>query len=207
MVSFHSAHGVCSYTLVVGTMCDVDGFDLQPGAPPPRDLSSDSQSNWFPFSSQAQFETADFLFKKAEMSRANVDTLMRLWAATLPDGRAPFLHHQDMLATIDAIDLGDIPWQSFSATYSGKVPPVSPPDWMLKEYTVYFRDPLSVVRSVISNPDFKGQFDYAPYRDFEDGIRRWTDVMSGDWAWQQAVRFILLFFHSPLTRVRLGCHQ
>ena len=123
------------------------------------------------------------------MSQADIDTLMRLWAATTPDGCAPFLNHQEMLTTIDAISLGDIPWQSFSAKYSGEVPPTNPPDWMSKEYTVYFRDPLSVVRSMISNPDFRGQFDYAPYREFEDGKRRWTDVMSGDWVWDQAVRF------------------
>ena len=40
---------------------------------------------------------------------------------------------------------------------------------------------------MIPNPEFKGQFDYAPYREFEDGTRRWTDVMSGNWAWKQAV--------------------
>ena len=92
-----------------------------------------------------------------------------------------------MLAKVDAIDVGDVPWESFSAKYSGTVPPANPPDWMLKEYTVYFRDPLAVARNMISNPEFKNQFDYAPYREFEDGVRRWTDVMSGDWAWKQAV--------------------
>jgi hypothetical protein len=127
------------------------------------------------------------------MSQADMDTLMRLWATTTSDGCAPFQNHQEMLATIDAINLGDIPWQSFSAKYSGDIPPADPPDWMLKEYTVYFRDPLSVVRSMISNPDFKGQFDYAPYREFEDGKRRWTDLMSGNWAWKQAVCFDLLY--------------
>ena len=88
------------------------------------------------------------------MSQGDTDTLMRLWAATTPDGHAPFLNHQEMVATIDAIKLGDIPWQAFSAKYSGEAPPTNPPDWMLKEYTVYFCDPLSVVRSMISNPDF-----------------------------------------------------
>ena len=132
------------------------------------------------------------------MSQGDTDTLMRLWAATTPDGYAPFLNHQEMLATIDAIDLGDIPWQSFLVKYSGDIPPTNPPDWMLKEYTVYFRDPLSVVRSMIANPDFRGQFDYSPYMEFEDGKRRWTDVMSGDWAWKQAVRF-----HSILMILRL----
>jgi hypothetical protein len=137
-----------------------------------------------------QFETADFLFKKAEMSQADVDTLMRLWAATTSDGCAPFQNHQEMLETIDGINLGDIPWQSFSAKYSGEVPPDNPPDWMLHRYTVYFRDPLSVIRSMISNPDFKDQFDYAPYREFEGGQRRLTDLMSGNWAWKQAVRSV-----------------
>ena len=122
------------------------------------------------------------------MSHADVDTLMRLWATTTLDGRAPFSNHQEMLATVDAIDVGDVPWQSFSAKYSGVVPPTNPPDWMLKEYTVHFRDPLAVVRNMISNPGFKNQFDYAPYQEFEDGVRRWTELMSGDWAWDHAVR-------------------
>ena len=178
-----SAANMLTYPTVAGTPCDVDGFDITPGMLP----QNNSQPSWFPFKSQVQFEVADFLFKKVEMSQADVDTLMRLWAATSSDGHAPFLNHGDMLATIDAIQLRDIPWQNFSAKYSGDVPPVNPPDWMLKEYTAYFRDPLCIIRSMISNPDFKGQFDYTPYREFEDGTRRWTDIMSGDWAWKQAV--------------------
>jgi Plavaka transposase len=164
----------------------VDGYDLEPGAAPPNH-SGGSQPDWSPFTSQVQFETADFLFKKVEMSHADTDTLMRLWATTTPDGCAPFSNHQEMLSTVDAIDAGDIPWQSFSAKYSGTAPPTNPPDWMLKEYTVYFRDPLAVVRSMVSNPEFKNQFDHAPYREFEDGVRRRTDLMSGDWAWEHAV--------------------
>ena len=164
---------------LTGTPCDVDGYDLAPGTLP-QDRSGSLRPEWSPFASQVQFETADFLFKKVEMSQADTDTLMDLWAATTPDGRAPFRNHQEMLTTIDAIEVGDVPWQSFSAKYSGEIPPTNPPDWMSKDYTVYFRDLLSVVRSIISNPDFKGQFDYAPYREFEDGKRRWTDVMSGD---------------------------
>ena len=74
-----------------------------------------------------------------------------------------------------------------SAKYSGAVPLDNVPDWMVGEYTVFFRDPLSVVRSMISNLDFKGQFDYAPYREFEGGQRRLEDLMSGNWAWNQAV--------------------
>ena len=191
---------------VTGTPCDADGYDLEPGTAP-QDHSGSSQPDWSPFSSQTQFETADFLFRKAEMSQADIDILMRLWATTTSDGSTPFQNHQEMLATIDAIDIGDIPWQSFSATYCGEVPPENPPDWMLKEYTVFFRDPLSVVRSMISNPDFDGQFDYAPYTEFEGGKRRWSDLMSGNWAWKQAVRNIPHILVMVMTHCTSGYHQ
>jgi hypothetical protein len=97
------------------------------------------------FCSQAQFETADFLFKKAEMSQGNVDILMELWASTTEDGDAPFQDHQEMLVAIDTIDNGDTPWQTFNASYSGMRPPGDPPDWMLKEFTIFVRDLLTVV--------------------------------------------------------------
>lgn len=123
------------------------------------------------------------------MSQGNVDVLMHLWASTAADRRAPFENHQEMLTTIDSIQEGDAPWHSFSANYSGVHPPNNPPDWMVKEYTVYHRDPLAVIRNMISNPAFNGQFDYSPYMEFEDEYRRRSDVMSGDWAWQQAASF------------------
>jgi hypothetical protein len=171
---------------IIGTPCDPDGYDLERGAPP-KTQPGETPPSWSPFDSQAQFETADFLFKKAEMSRGNIDILMELWATTTGDGQAPFRDHREMLATIDAINGGDAPWQSFIASYSGTKPPNDPPDWMLKNYTVFFRDPLAVVRSIIANPDFDGQFDYAAYTEFEGGKRRWSDLMSGKWAWKQAV--------------------
>ena len=179
-----------------GTPCDPDGYDLEPGAPP-KTQPGESQPGWSPFHSQAQFETADFLFKKAEMSQGNIDILMELWASTTEDGQAPFRDHREMLATIDTINGGDTPWQSFTASYSGTRPPKNPPDWMLKDYTVFFRDPLAVVRSMISNVDFDGQFDYAPYMEFEDEKRRWSDLMSGKWAWKQAVGFVSTFVSCP----------
>ena len=152
---------------VTGTPCDADGYDLEPGSPP-ETRPGDTQLTWSPFRSQAQFEMADFLFMKAEMSQGNVDILMELWASMPGDSQALFRDHREMLATIDAIDGGDTPWQSCTANYSGTRPPNNPPDWMLTDYTVFFRNPLAVARSIISNPDFNGQFDYAPYMEFED---------------------------------------
>ncbi|KAF8889238.1 hypothetical protein BD779DRAFT_1611042 [Infundibulicybe gibba] len=58
---------------------------------------------------------------------------------------------------------------------------------MDQDYEVWFRDPRMVMRSQLSNPDFKDEIDYSPLQEFgPDGQRLWTNLMSGNWAWQQA---------------------
>ena len=127
--------------VITGTPCNSDGYNLQPGVPL-QDHDSGLQPDWSPFALQAQFETTNFLFRKVKMSQADINTLMQLWASTTADGCVPFQNHQEMLEMIDAIDISDIPWQSFSVKYSGAIPPANLPDWMLHEYTVFFRDLL-----------------------------------------------------------------
>lgn len=57
------------------------------------------------------------------------------------------------------------------------------------EYEVWHRDPRTVIQQQLSNPDFKDAIHYAPFRETTDkGERRWQDLMSGNWAWKQAVR-------------------
>ena len=185
--------------LKTGTPCDKEGWDLEPGALPPSQ-SVDGPSDWAPFDSQVEFETADFLFKKVEMSQGDIDVLMQLWASTTADHHAPFKGHEDMLAAIDSIQHGEAPWHSFSAKYSGNCPSVNPPNWMVKEYTVYYCNPLTVIQNILSNPSFKGQFDYSPYEESEDGVRRRSDLMSGDWAWKQAVSSMLLFMFCSIHK-------
>ena len=124
------------------------------------------------------------------MSQGNIDILMELWATMNGDGQAPFQDHQEMLAIINAINDGDATWQSFTVSYSGTRPSKDPPDWMLKDYTVFFRDPLTMVRNIISNPDFNGQFDYAPYTEFENEKQCLSDLISGNWVWKQAVSLV-----------------
>lgn len=171
---------------MIGTPCDKEGYDLEGEAPQPRS-TADASLSWAPFGSQVEFETADFLFKKVGMSQKDTDVLMQLWASTTADCCAPFKNHQDMLAAIDSIADGNVPWHSFSAKYSGMCPPTNPPDWMVKEYMVYYRNPLMVLQNMISNPSFNGQFDYSPYKESEDGVCKWLDVMSGNWAWEWVV--------------------
>ncbi|KAG2089812.1 hypothetical protein BD769DRAFT_1395925 [Suillus cothurnatus] len=57
-------------------------------------------------------------------------------------------------------------------------------------YTTWFCDPHTIIRNMLGNPDFKNEMDYAPYREWkgqgESTTHQWCNVMSGDWAWDQA---------------------
>lgn len=65
----------------------------------------------------------------------------------------PFVDVDDMLATIDSIELGDAPWESFECTPDASGPD-SPP-WMKETYEVWFRDADRMADNMIANPDFK----------------------------------------------------
>ncbi|KAI0309673.1 hypothetical protein OF83DRAFT_1088904, partial [Amylostereum chailletii] len=97
-----------------GRPCDQDGNYLPAGSPPPPPLRP-AADDYSPFNNRQEFEIGDFLYRKDQMSGANIDTLMALWAATLPEGmEPPFASNKDLLETIDASQLGDVAWQSFS---------------------------------------------------------------------------------------------
>jgi hypothetical protein len=122
------------------------------------------------------------------MSAGKIDILLKL-IASLYDTQPPFTSHQELYALIDAIKQGDVPWNSFSIAYNGLQPPdsVPRPPWMDVEYEVWFRDPLQVLKNQVANPDFKDAMDYSPKRVYHKGKRQYSDLMSGNWAWDQAV--------------------
>lgn len=129
------------------------------------------------------------------MAASNINTLCDLWAATLLKhyDTPPFASCSDLYNTIDSTPLGDVPWQSFSLTYQGELPGDTTPSWMTSEYDVWFRDPHTIVQNMIRNPDYNHYFDTAPVRVFDhDGSRKYQNFMSGDWAWEEAVCFILI---------------
>lgn len=124
------------------------------------------------------------------MPQNQVDQLMTILASLSSDGQPPFTSIKDMLTTIDATPNGSVPWQCFKVKYCGEIPKnADPPSWMLQEYEVWYRNAEEVVKAMLSNKDFDGEIDYAPYREFDgNGKRIYKDLMSGDWAWLTAVR-------------------
>jgi hypothetical protein len=169
--------------------CNERGEFLPVDAPPqsPTVLPA---TDWSPFDSRVDFELADFIFAKAELSKKKTNHLLDLLAATLvPHGiSTPIADHTELLRRIDSIPLGDVPWESFSLGFDD--PPqksTRPPEWKLTEYEVWFRNPREVIKGILGNPEFDGHLDYSAYQEFEDFQRRYSNMMSGDWAWRQSV--------------------
>lgn len=142
-----------------------------------------------PYSNRLQFEVADFLFRRNQMSAGDINDLLELWTACLAitDIEPPFWKATHLYNTIDLTPLGDVTWESFALQYSGCPPVGNTPPWMQAEYDVWFRDPRTLVHNLLSNPDFKSGFDYAPYQEHVGEVHRFRDFMSGNWAWKQAV--------------------
>ncbi|KDQ31981.1 hypothetical protein PLEOSDRAFT_1091908 [Pleurotus ostreatus PC15] len=191
--SAHSDHN--------STPCHHDSDQLEPDSPPPpRDKPSNN--DWSPFDYSMQFQIADLLFHKDKMSTSNLNELFTLLGLNPPPpatsdsedsasdmginpkASAPFKDHDDMYNTIDALKLGDTPWQCLKVDPCGTA---EEPLWKQKIYKVWFRDPDIVLQNMLDNPDFDGKFDYSPYVEVDDkNNRRWGDAMSANYAWRHA---------------------
>ncbi|OBZ70718.1 hypothetical protein A0H81_09500 [Grifola frondosa] len=175
------------HSMMNGQPCNAEGDFLPPNTPPtppePR-----PPTDWSPYKDRIDFETAETMYKRAQIPAGIIDDLLNLWTASMLkyNDRGPFPNHADLYRTIDSTALGDVKWESFEMSYSGTLPESNIPRWMTAKYDVWFRDPRTIVRNMLANPDFDGEMDFAPYMEFVDGERRLKDFMSGDWAWQQA---------------------
>ncbi|KAF8871508.1 hypothetical protein BD779DRAFT_1453918 [Infundibulicybe gibba] len=168
-----------------GRPCDADGNFL-PDQTPPLPRTQTIANDWSPYEDDIQFRTADLLYQRVAMSAGNIDYLMELWALSMlkHNDTGPFKDFEHMYAAIDSSRLGDAPWKCFTTGYSGEITENSP-SWKRAEYEVWYRDPDTVIKNMLDNPDFDGQFDYTPYVSVgKDGQRRWNDFMSGNYAWK-----------------------
>ena len=173
-----------------GKPCRQNGEFLPPGTPPTPPPSK-PDGDWTPFVSRAGFELAEILYNTAPLSNDTIDKLLSIWAATLVphDDDAPITNHRDLHSTIDAVKLGHVPWQSYTARYKGLHPENAPtPEWMTTDYQLWYRDPRKVIHNILANPDLTDSIDYTPYREFKEDKRQYCDFMSGDWVWEQCVR-------------------
>ena len=100
-----------------GRICDQYGNNIASDTPPPPHPSDRGPDNWAPYNNRVEFEVADFLFRRNQMSGGDIDFISNLWAASLAahGNTLPFASYVDMYSTIDATPLGDVAWQNFSS--------------------------------------------------------------------------------------------
>jgi Plavaka transposase len=163
-----------------------------------------AMDDWFPFQSRTEFEFAELVYCKEKMSKANTNLFLEL-IAKWPEAASLFDSHDDMCGKIDATELGDAPWQKATLQYREDVPARDVPEWMTASYDLYYRDPHIVVKNILSNTTFKGGIDCVPYQEFgHKDERRYENLMSGDWAYRNAVRSLFFVFWSRRTDVTLS---
>ncbi|KAG6808810.1 hypothetical protein H0H92_002808, partial [Tricholoma furcatifolium] len=114
-----------------------------------------------------------------------------------PDNPPQSTGVKQIYALINQIEQGDIPWDSFSIRYNGKllanglIPP-----WMTEQHEVWFQDPLHVLEGQFGNPDFVQELNYAPKRDL---LAKDEDA--------HGATFILIILGSDKTTVSVATGQ
>jgi hypothetical protein len=152
---------------------------------------------------------AELLYSKAHMSEGNIDLFSQLSKDS--GSQLPFSNHRELLTAIDEISVGDIPWHSFMVRYcdedglgSDDSRSEHRPKWMSDVHKIFYRDPRRVIHQMLANPDYKDSMDFSPYCAFDNnGVRQYQHLMSGDWAWDQAVSPLLIarFWNSQFLNV------
>ncbi|KIL58007.1 hypothetical protein M378DRAFT_15867 [Amanita muscaria Koide BX008] len=178
------------HPLINGRPCNYNGEFLPNGTPPPPWDDRDP-GDYSPFTSREAYEAADLLYRRNQMPEDQIDDLLQIWARTLtPDSNSLFLSARDLYSTLDAIDLGEICWQSFSISFqpTDEVLEATDAPWKSKAWDIWYRDPREVLKAQLSNRDFANEMDFASkiVVDREKRTRRYQDFMSGEWAWEQS---------------------
>ena len=155
-----------------------------------------------PFADAPSFRFAVLAHKKVQASVTELNDLLSIWAEynSIYDGPEPPFHNvDDLYKTIDSIQHGDAPWESFTVRYDGPLDANSPA-WKRRDYTVYCRNTSTMAHNMLANIAFKDQFDYVPYKEVDaKGNRVYSNLMSGQWAYKKAVSSTntSCLFHKP----------
>lgn len=187
--------------------CDAQGNFLPPNSPPPPsvipNLDAGADNAWCPFEDRLAFDWAHYHFVELQSSEREINKGLDLWlAAKIKAGDntpLPWSSAQEMYQTIDSIQEGDAPFVTIQFKYSGPLPE-HPPAWMTETYELCTRDARILLHNQLATtgPAERDGFNERPYCQFNhEGDRVWSDLMSGEWAYKEAVHILLV--HSLVT--------
>lgn len=100
----------------------------------------------------------------------------------------PWSSVEELYNTIDNIQVGAAPFETVEFKYNGPLPS-TPPAWMTQTYKLSVRDSRTVLHHQLATSAFATQFNMRPYQQFQVSSRDrvWSNLLSGDWAWDEAV--------------------
>ncbi|KAF8073482.1 hypothetical protein FPV67DRAFT_1559904 [Lyophyllum atratum] len=158
--------------------------------PPPSAPDATEDNAWHPFEDRLAFDWAHYHFTELQSSERKINKGLDLWLATTlkagDDTPLPWSSAEEMYRTIDAIQEGDAPFETIYFKYSGPIRP-NPPAWMTQTYELYTRNSRTLLHHQLATTDFASMFNPKPYRQFDHrGDRVWSNLMSGDWAWNES---------------------
>ena len=179
---------------LLGIPCKENGQNLPNPPPPPEPLRTDNDDplSFHPFGSRVEFDFAHYHFIEAQSSARCINKVLDWWRAAVLEygGEVPWKNAQELYDTIDMIQHGDAPWKVYKVHYKGPLPAGTPPKWMTETFELCARDSRVVLHHQLASSEFIGNTNYMPYQQFDSkGDRVWSNLMSGDWAWKQAVCF------------------
>ncbi|KAN0140688.1 hypothetical protein V8E53_001515 [Lactarius tabidus] len=162
--------------------CQEDGTFLQelPVTPTPGE-DDQPVHDWTPFEDRLAFDWVNYHYMSLQSSAAEITQGLNLWSAMAfkygSSTGTPWKTAKDMYEPIDAIQTGSLPFKTHRLFYEG-LKPSTPPHWMEEAYE------LDAYQLAMSG--FKDQFDYVPYKEFNNkGERIWSNLMSAQWAFKQ----------------------
>jgi hypothetical protein len=93
---FHPNYTNCSTHK--GRICDEQGNDIPLDTQPLPCPSDRGPADWTPYTDQVEFEVADFLYCRNQMSGGDINFIFGLWAASLAphSDTPPFANHVDI---------------------------------------------------------------------------------------------------------------
>ncbi|KIM40548.1 hypothetical protein M413DRAFT_73023, partial [Hebeloma cylindrosporum] len=129
-------------------------------------------------------------------SAAQTNVVLDLWAAMVTQNGGnvypQWKSTKDLYATIDKIQQGTSPWITYEIRYQGPLPAENPPRWMTDTYHLCTRNSRHLLHQQLSNSSFKDNTHNVPYMQFNTaGDRVYSNLMSGDFAWNQADKIAL----------------
>jgi hypothetical protein len=144
--------------------CQEDGTFLQ-DLPVPLTLGENNQliHDWTPFEDCLAFDWVNYHYVSLQSLAAEIAEGLNLWSATAfkhsSSTGAPWKTAKDMYKTIDAIQIGSLPFKTHHLFYKGPKPS-TPLHWMEEVYKLDAHDVLAIVQDQLAMSNFKDQFDY-----------------------------------------------